>query len=411
MDNPDSFPHHRSVSQLWSTKWRMPCTKNIYPFMDGNIEDFDPIFGELVKRSNDSIKILYDPDAYAEPFLPVGDRLFEQAEEAEKAGDVNRAKEFFLRAGAVYRIARFPIIRSKLSKQAWESNKAAYLRGGKYLDPPNQVVNIPFKDADTSAGDKSDDIPVYVRVPNGDLPATGWPVLLFICGIDAYRTDHTPRTDWHIRDGFATVSVEIPGTGDCPANANDPKGVDRLWTSVLDWIASVGKDKFRFDPRKVFARGISTGGYAGIRIAHTHADRLAGAIGQGGYSHHALSPEWIRCMNHMEYPYAMADAFAIKNGYRDVDDILNSDAQKRFSLLQNGILDMPCCRLLLINGMLDSIFPIEDSMLVAARGRAKDVRFVAQKYHMGNPGGEKVLMDWLKEVLAEGDQGVKTFTA
>ena len=42
------FAHHDSVSALWSKKWRMLCAHGIYPFMDANVEDFDPIFGELV---------------------------------------------------------------------------------------------------------------------------------------------------------------------------------------------------------------------------------------------------------------------------------------------------------------------------------------------------------------------------
>lgn len=89
----------------------------------------------------------------------------------------------------------------------------------------------------------------------------------------------------------------------------------------------------------------------------------------------------------------------------------NPSARSKFSLIETGILDRPSCRLLVINGMLDSIFPIEDSILVATRGRVKDVRFMEGKYHMGNPGGEGVLLDWINEVLQEGDQGTRNFKA
>ncbi len=90
----------------------------IYPFVDGKVEDFDPIFEGLINTSNDDSSILYDPDAYATPFLPVGASLVKQAEEAESANDIEKAEELFLRAGAVYRIARFPVNRSKLSQEA-----------------------------------------------------------------------------------------------------------------------------------------------------------------------------------------------------------------------------------------------------------------------------------------------------
>lgn len=40
------------------------------------------------------------------------------------------------------------------------------------------------------------------------------------------------------------------------------------------------------------------------------------------------------------------------------------NAQKDFSLVENKIVDMPSCRLLLINGTHDGLMPIEDSMLM-----------------------------------------------
>lgn len=191
----------------------------VYPFVDGNVEDFDPIFEELISNSGDASSILYDPDAYAAPFLPVGEALMKRAEEAESNRNTSEAKDLYLRAGAVYRIARFPINRSKLSQQAWEAGKAAYIKGGKYLDPPNQEFMIPFSHANEELGDDLKDIPAYLRIPIGKKPEHGWPVLLFICGLDAYRSDHTNRTDEHTKAGFATLSVEIPGTGDSPCCA------------------------------------------------------------------------------------------------------------------------------------------------------------------------------------------------
>lgn len=38
------FAHHDSISALWSQKWRLPCVQGIYPFTDGGIQDFEPIF-------------------------------------------------------------------------------------------------------------------------------------------------------------------------------------------------------------------------------------------------------------------------------------------------------------------------------------------------------------------------------
>jgi hypothetical protein len=396
----DGFPyfaHHDSVSALWSKKWRGPCTAGIYPFVDGDVEDFDPIFAELVSLSGDDSQILGRPDDYAKPFLPVAERLVGQAEQAVARSDRKSARELFHRAAAVYRIARFPINRSPLSQEAWVKGKAAYERGGELLDPPSVAIDIPFTAAEPSAGDRGTVIPAYLRVPSGSPPDDGWPVLLFICGLDAYKTDNTKRIQQHIDQGLATVMFEIPGTGDCPAAPDDPTSPDRLVTSVLDWVTPNASTY-------ALARGISTGGYYAFRAAHTHADRLFAVVAQGGGCHHMFDAGWIGAQNHMEYPFALADALAYKFGFRDADVATSvrryTEDAHAFSLLESGIVDSPSCRLLALDGMEDSIFPIEDHFIVAARGTGKDLLVRGNLSHMGNPGGEEILVTWLDQILA-----------
>jgi dipeptidyl aminopeptidase/acylaminoacyl peptidase len=148
--------------------------------------------------------------------------------------------------------------------------------------------------------EKGSQIQMFVRVPDGASKAKPVPVLMFIDGLDAYRTDHGPRVTEHVSRGFACVSVEIPGTGDSPAIRNDPKSPERQWSTVLDWVAT----QEHFDSSKVVVRGVSCGGYYAMRIAHTHADRLFAVVAQGGGSHHMFDERWIRAQNNMEYPYA-----------------------------------------------------------------------------------------------------------
>ena len=396
------FEHHDSVSRLWANKWRQPCAHGIYPFTDGDVADFDPIFAELVRLSGDDPAILYRPDDYARPFLPAGDRLAAQAAEALSGSRVDEARSLLLRAAAVFRIARFPINRSELGQEAWRRGKAAYERGGELLDPPSTAVSMPFSRRDGEAGDASAEIQAYLRVPSGDQPRDGWPVLLFICGLDAYRTDHTPRTQEHVNRGFATLSFEIPGTGDCPAAPNDPTSPDRLMSSVIDWVISKAPF-YGFDTQKIIARGISTGGYYAFRAAHTHADHLLAVVAQGGGCHHMFDPEWIAAQDQMEYPFALAEALAWKFGYRDSDDavavVRYAAEANKFSLLAEGLMGGPTCRLLAINGMEDSIFPIEDNLLATITGNDKDLIVRANRPHMGNPGAENILYEWIDDVI------------
>ena len=399
----DGFPyfsHHGSVSALWNGKWRPPCTHGVYPFTDANVEDFEPVFQELVRISADNSEILYRPDEYAQPFFPAAESLVLQAEQAEAQGGTAKARDLYLRAAAVYRIARFPINRSEVSQQAWEQGKAAYVKGALHLSPPSVPVDVPFIHADAKSGDTAVPLQTYLRMPAGEKPKDGWPVLLFICGLDAYKTDHTPRTQGHVDHGFATLSFEIPGTGDCPAAPNDPASPDRLMSSILDWVTA-NSTVYGFNLSRIVARGISTGGYYAMRIAHTHADRLFAVVAQGGGCHYMFAPEWIHAQNQMEYPFALAEALAYKFGYRGADPVAayTADAQK-FSLLSAGVLDKRSCKLLVIDGMEDSIFPIEDNLIVGFRGDKKDLFVRGNRGHMGNPGAEDILYRWIDEGIA-----------
>ena len=120
-----------------------------------------------------------------------------------------------------------------------------------------------------------------------------------IYGLDGYRTEHTNSSNLQLAHGWASIGVEIPGTGDCPADRNDPDSPDRLWSSVLDWV----DQQDWIERSKVVAWGVSCGGYYAMRIARTHKDRLTGVVAQGGGCHHMFDPEWLEIAAHMEYPF------------------------------------------------------------------------------------------------------------
>ena len=86
--------------------------------------------GILLAEQND-LHPPYDFDLYAKPFFPIAENLEKQAQEAEGAGDTQKASQLFLRAACVYRTARQPSPQSPLQKLAWEKNKIAYYKGAK----------------------------------------------------------------------------------------------------------------------------------------------------------------------------------------------------------------------------------------------------------------------------------------
>ena len=102
----------------------------VYPFMFGTASDFQPVVDELIRKD---IKEPYDWDEYARTFFPRAEQLTQIAKEAENSGNIEKASEFYLRASALYRIARFPAPRSAVQHEAWERGKKVAIKGLGYV--------------------------------------------------------------------------------------------------------------------------------------------------------------------------------------------------------------------------------------------------------------------------------------
>ena len=86
-------PHHESFRQLWETKWKAPAEMGVYPFMFGTAKDFEPLVQEMEEKG---MCEPYDWDTYAETFFPYAERLVRIAQDAEAAGEPEKASEYYL---------------------------------------------------------------------------------------------------------------------------------------------------------------------------------------------------------------------------------------------------------------------------------------------------------------------------
>ncbi|KAI0423296.1 Alpha/Beta hydrolase protein [Xylaria grammica] len=380
-------PHHASFQALWETKWKPLCDKGIYPFMYGTTQDFEPVVNEIIAAG---LKPPYNWDEYASHFFAQAHGLVTQAVNSQ---DKQRASELFLRASALYRIARFPAPRSEKQRIAWERGKEAALEGLKLQKYPMVEVEIPHTYAANGDGKV---LPAYYHLPSYASPDHQVPLVIIFTGLDGYRTELAVWKDGWAGLGVALLIVEIPGTGDNPGAPSDPDSPDRVWSSMFDWI---GQQKC-IDQSKVVNWGFSTGGYYSIRVAHTHADKLKGVVALGGGCHHMFDPGWLDAVDSLEYPFDLAQTLCHKFGYGTDFERFKKEARDRFSLLSNGILDRPgCARLLLVNGTEDEIFPIDDYYLCLQHGDPKEARFVGGLKHMGEPASFVIILQWLFKLL------------
>lgn len=125
------------------------------------------------------------------------------------------------------------------------------------------------------------------------------PLMIIICGLDCFRSDLATWIEGWRQLGVATAVIEIPGTGDCPADPADGTSPDRVFSSLLDWVDR----QDGLDSRRVCVWGFSTGGFYAIRVAHTHARRLLAVACLGGGCHYMFEPWWLDRVNQMEYPF------------------------------------------------------------------------------------------------------------
>lgn len=362
----------------------------VYPFMFGTASDFTPILAEMKAKN---MREPYDWDAYARVFFPQAESLKATAEAAEAAGELEKASEYYLRSSAVYRIARFPAPRSAVQREAWKLGKEVCIKGLGMREFPVKEVLVQHTHGKDNEGET---IPVYHLVPDSATEQAPVPTVIIFTGLDGYRTELATWMEGFRAVGVATVVLEIPGTGDCPANVSDPTSPDRLYSSLFDWIAS----EPRLDTKKTAIWAFSTGGYYAIRVAHTHPDKLAGVVALGGGCHHMFDSEWLNNVNHLEYPFDLANTLAYKWGYGDDVEAFKREASAKFSLLNDGTLDkQECARLLLVNGTEDEIFPIDDYYLALQHGPPKEARFVAGKKHMGEPDSFFIIIKWLYQLF------------
>lgn len=129
-----------------------------------------------------------------------------------------------------------------------------------------------------------------------------------------------------------------------------------------------------------------------------------GTVSLGGGADRMFDEGWLRHVDKLEYPFDLRGALAEKFGYgSDVDGFMG-EARGRFSLVEDGTLQRRCCKVLLVNGDGDEIFPIEDLWAALDYGMPKMARVVKGTKHMGEPESFVVVLRWIYELLGlQGD--------
>lgn len=337
---------------------------------------------EEVTRAFEELASL-DRDHWAETFSRYAKRYEDLAQAADAAGDTNAARENYFCAYNWYRIARYPAPNSQGKRLAYARYKANFLSAARYFDPPLEEVTMPF----SGRPGEGQVVVGYLRKP----PVSGsLPVVVVWGGIDGFKEDR--RAEPLLAHNLAVLNIDQPGTGEAPIPGSED--AERMWDSVFNWIAS----QSGLDAARVGILGASTGGYWAAKLAHTHREHIRAAVNHGGCTHYAFQAEWIERAQHSDYPLELAETLATAFGRSTLEEWV--EYAPRLSLLDQGILDQPCAPLLCVNGLHDTVFPIQDQYLLLEHGMPKSARFF-DAGHMGDPPHTiNTISEWLATQLS-----------
>jgi pimeloyl-ACP methyl ester carboxylesterase len=335
-----------------------------------------------------------DRDHWADLWSKLGHEYEARADKlAASAAEPRQVCETYLLSFDYFRIGRYPCPSTPGKQAAYKHSLRVYLKAAKYFDPPLEIVEIPFDDK-TLIGYLQ--IPKHVGKP---------PVVLQWGGVDGWKEDRTTASRALNDRGVATMSIDMPGTGENPVRYIDP----RAQATFSAWIDYLVK-RPDIDGSRIAVWGGSFGGYWAARMAYAEPKRLRGAVFQGGSVHFGLQRDWLipaltkTASTYLFGPSSLLEARSLAMGVDSLEELL--EEAPKLSLVTLGMIDKPSATILGVNGKLDDQAPVSDIYLLMEHGRPKEARVFPKGGHMGRtPGTDasvitEVITDWLKERLS-----------
>jgi len=335
-----------------------------------------------------------DRDEWAAAWSAIGERYEKLAQVMEVGGKNDAARDNYFWAFRYYTVARWPVPNSPGKQKAYERALNAFRHYGSLLDPPVEVLHIPFEGKEITG---------YIRMPKLSGPA---PMILMINGTDSRKEDEVEGRESVFRAGIGIVAVDMPGTGESPVTADLRS--ERIFSRVLDYLAT----RPDVDSKRIVAWGVSYGGHWSAQLAYMEKDRLRGAVVQGGPVHDYYTPEWQqKSLGTPEYLFDLFAARASAYGVKSLDEYYAYCP--RLSLKTQGLLGRPSAPMLVLNGERDSQVPISDLyMLLQSGGSAKEAWVNPDGGHTGRSAewpnsriGEEIVMPWIKRHLEPQSEG------
>ena len=354
--------------------------KHLSPFNHVRLEDAERAVATLTSL---------DRDQWAEAWCRVGLPYEAKGDELARRGAPRaQTAEAYYNGFELCRMGRYPCASTPGKQQAYRHSMRIFRKASRHFPVPVEVVELPFGRGQLVG---------YLQVPAA---AARPPVVMHWGGVDGWKEDRQRASGMMHALGIATLTVDMPGTGESPLRYPDPDA-ERSFSTFLDHLSQ----RPDVDGSRIGVWGGSFGGYWAARLAHVEAKRLRAAVFQGGSVHYGLQEKWLRpafstgASGYLFGPASMFEARSQAMGVATLEELLK--IAPTLSLLDRGLLDGPCAPLLCVNGKLDDMAPVDDIYLLLEHGAPKAARIYPKGGHMGRTPGmpedeiTKLITDWL----------------
>lgn len=183
-----------------------------------------------------------DKDEWAASFMKVADRYMSEGN-ALAASDAAKADQDYVRAWRLYSFGRWPVPSSPGKQRSYEKALQAFLAHARFLDPPIEVVHVPFAGREITG---------YLRLPkNVNRPL---PLVIAINGLDSRKEDLAESFSAILPYGIGFLAIDGPGTGQSPIKAT--VNAERMLSRVIDYAQSIkGERRLRRRTHHIRWRG------------------------------------------------------------------------------------------------------------------------------------------------------------